>query len=246
VHGLGGNVLNLRSLALALGPAWAFVGIQASGVDGIRPLHRSMDEICEAYLAELRAYHPGGPYLLAGYSNGGLIAYELAQRLEAADEAVGAVVLLDTIHPSHADSRIPLRTHLSELRRRGPVYVVERVLERRQRAARHASDAMLDRYVDVPGVPAPWEVRERRLFAHNKALLSRYRPARYEGRVVMMSATDDWKYQHLPADRGWSVVVPHIEVVRTSGDHVTLLEGPNAAVLADGLRPVIERILADR
>ena len=66
-----------------------------------------------------------------------------------------------------------------------------------------------------------------------------------DGRVVMMSATDDWKYQHLPADRGWSVVVPGIEVVRTPGDHVSLLEGANGTVLAERLRPVLERILQD-
>jgi len=199
----------------------------------------------EAYLGELRAHHPGGPYLLAGYSNGGLIAYELAQRLTAAGEPVAAVTLLDTIHPAFAESRIPLRTHLFELRRKGPRYALERVRERRQRAARHAADAVLDRYVDRPGTPAPWEVRERRLFVHNKALLARYRPVGYAGRVVMMSATDDWKYRHLPADRGWSAVVPHIEVVRTPGDHVTLLEGANADVLAGGLRPVLERILGE-
>lgn len=244
VHGLGGNVLNQRGLAVGLGTGWSFVGIQASGVDGLSPLHQTIDEICDAYLAELDAYHPGGPYLLAGYSNGGLIAYELAQRLSAAGKAVAAVVLLDTIHPSHADSRIPLQTHLRELRRHGPAYLTGRVRERRQRAARHASDAVLDRYVDVPGVAAPWEVRERRLFAHNKVLLSSYRPRPYAGAVVMMSATDDWKYQHLPVHRGWTGVVPHLEVVRTPGDHVTLLEGVNAAVLADNLRPVLERILS--
>ncbi|MDY7105944.1 MAG: amino acid adenylation domain-containing protein [Actinomycetota bacterium] len=235
VHGLGGNVLNMRALAVGLGSAWTFVGIQAAGVDGLSPLHQSTDEICEAYLAELRAHHPGGPFVLAGYSNGGLIAYELAQRLEAEGASVAAVVLLDTIHPDHAEARIPPLTHLRELRRRGPAYLLDRVLERRRRAGRRAAAEALDDYEDIPGHAPPWEVRERRLFVHNKALLGRYRPTRWDGRVIMMSATDDWKYQHLPADRGWSVVVDGIEVIRTPGDHVTLMEEPHASVMAERL-----------
>ncbi len=243
VHGLGGNVLNLRGLAVGLGEEWGFVGIQAAGVDGIRPFHATMDELCDAYLAELLAYRPDGPFLLGGYSNGGLIAIELAQRLTALGREVLAVVLLDTIHPDAMVPRIPLPTHVRELRRKGPRYLVERVVERRQRAARHRSDAGLDDYVDVPGEPAPWDVRERRLFRHNLELLAPYRPLPYEGRVVVVAATDDWKYQHLGPDRGWSGLLPQVEIVPAPGDHVTLLDGPNAGALASGLRTSLERIV---
>jgi thioesterase domain-containing protein len=103
---------------------------------------------------------------------------------------------------------------------------------------------VLDRYVDVPGQPAPWPVRERRLYRHNLALLSSYRPAPYSGRVVMLAALDNWKYDHLGEDRGWRPLLPQLEVVRTSGDHVSLLEGDNAAVLADGLSAKLEEIIA--
>lgn len=244
VHGLGGNVLNLRALAVRLDPRWPFVGIQASGVDGIRPLHTSMDEIAEAYLAEIRRYQPEGPYVLAGYSNGGLIAYELAQRLLGQGHPVRAVVLLDTVFPRERAPRIPLATHVEQLRRKGPRYVAERVVERRQRAARRASDAELDRYVDVPGVPAPWEVRERRLYRHNLALLASYRPTPYPGRVVMVAALDNWKFSHLGDDRGWRRLLPQLEIVPTSGDHVSLLEGDHAAELAGALGAKLEEVFS--
>ncbi|MCP4589510.1 MAG: hypothetical protein GY842_02075 [bacterium] len=35
-----------------------------------------------SYLAELRAVEPRGPYQLAGWSFGGLVAYEMACRLQ--------------------------------------------------------------------------------------------------------------------------------------------------------------------
>lgn len=59
------------------------MGVQARGVDGITPPHESLDELCDASITELLADHPDGPQFLAGFSGGGIIAYDIAARLAA-------------------------------------------------------------------------------------------------------------------------------------------------------------------
>ncbi len=65
-------------------------------------ISRRMTRLPEAaadYIAELRQVQPHGPYLLGGFSGGGLTAWEMAQQLEAAGEEVALLVLLDTPLP---------------------------------------------------------------------------------------------------------------------------------------------------
>ena len=52
--------------------------------------------LAERCLEVLRAQQPRGPYVLAGYSLAGLVAYEMAQRLTAAGERVSLVAVFDT------------------------------------------------------------------------------------------------------------------------------------------------------
>src|SRR5260370_4691198 len=78
VHGLGGNVVEILPLANRIETPRPIYGIQARGVDGIElPLQR-VEDMAEAYLDAIRTVQPNGPYFLAGYSFGGLVAFEMA------------------------------------------------------------------------------------------------------------------------------------------------------------------------
>src|SRR4029450_8700779 len=91
-----GNVVHLRALAEALDTDRPVYGIQARGADIRLQPHTTTAEMADAYLAAIRDVQPGGPYALAGYSFGGLIAYEMACRLRDAGEQVDALALFDT------------------------------------------------------------------------------------------------------------------------------------------------------
>ena len=49
-----------------------------------------------AHLAALRAVRPNGPYVIGGFCIGGVIAYELAQQIEASGEAVEMLLMIDS------------------------------------------------------------------------------------------------------------------------------------------------------
>ena len=97
VHPGGGEVMCYAGLAGALdGGAAAF---QAAGpAAGLEP-DRTVAEFAERYLAALLEVRPHGPYRLAGWSSGAVIAFELARRLEERGETVDALVLMDAPAP---------------------------------------------------------------------------------------------------------------------------------------------------
>lgn len=61
----------------------------------------SIETLAAAHLANVKKIQPQGPYRLAGYSLGGLIALEMAQQLKAAGEEVDLLFLLDPMAPHH-------------------------------------------------------------------------------------------------------------------------------------------------
>lgn len=96
VHAIGGTVSGYVALAKELASAYRVYGIQASGPDS-QPA--DLDAMVSSYVADLRSVQPSGPYRLGGWSMGGMVAYEVARRLEAAGERVALLGLLDS--PSH-------------------------------------------------------------------------------------------------------------------------------------------------
>ena len=117
VHGAGGNILNIKDLARAMDPSQTVFGFQASGIDGVSAPGASIEQMAQTYLDELRTVQPHGPYLLAGYSGGGVIAFEMARRLDAAGEPIGLLAFIDTFHPHMPLPHIDVFTRLGRLRR---------------------------------------------------------------------------------------------------------------------------------
>ena len=90
----GGGVYCLK-LARYLGEEQPFYALQPLGLDGQR-LPATIESMAEPYLEILRAVQPHGPYLLGGYCYGGLVAFEMAQRLRARGETVD-LILIDAL-----------------------------------------------------------------------------------------------------------------------------------------------------
>src|SRR5206468_12126080 len=93
VHGAGGNVLNFKIISDRLGPQQPFYGLQAQGVDGrLQPL-KTIEEMAAQYVEAIRSVDARGPYQLAGYSGGGVIALEMAQVLKREGAQVQLVAM---------------------------------------------------------------------------------------------------------------------------------------------------------
>jgi len=96
VHPSGGTVLCYYYLSHFLGPEQPFYAFQSYGFDaGSKPINR-VEDMASAYIKELRAIQPHGPYLIGGWSFGGVVAFEMAQQLLAGNDEVALLALFDT------------------------------------------------------------------------------------------------------------------------------------------------------
>jgi amino acid adenylation domain-containing protein len=116
-HGWGGDVFCFLDLARLLAPDQPVYGLQAVGLDGKAPRHTSIESMAAHYVSELRQFQPDGPYCLAGYSMGGLVAFEVAQQLYAMGQHVAFLGLLDT-KPKAAPWTVYARTLAPYLKQR--------------------------------------------------------------------------------------------------------------------------------
>jgi amino acid adenylation domain-containing protein len=100
IHGGAGTILHLQPLARRLGPEQPFYGLQSSGLYGGSAPIKTVEEMASHYLSEMRQVHQGGPWLLAGYCFGTIVAFEIAQRLLAQGEDVQMVALFNGPSPA--------------------------------------------------------------------------------------------------------------------------------------------------
>lgn len=89
----GGGFYSLK-LSRALGADQPFYVLPPQDVR-LLPAAPSIEEMAAAHLAALRAVRPKGPYVIGGFCIGGLVAYELAQQIEASGESVEMLLVID-------------------------------------------------------------------------------------------------------------------------------------------------------
>ncbi|APU15454.1 thioesterase domain-containing protein [Actinoalloteichus fjordicus] len=103
VHAVSGSAYAYAGLARLLDDDRPVHGFEAPGFDNDRTPVRSLSALADEYTDVLREFHPGGPYLLLGWSLGGLVAFEMAKRLTAAGDVVDQLVLVDAGIPEVTD-----------------------------------------------------------------------------------------------------------------------------------------------
>jgi thioesterase domain-containing protein/acyl carrier protein len=249
VAGMFGNVLNLRHLAQLIGAERPFYGLQARGLFGDMAPHATFEEAAVDYLAELRLVQPHGPYLLGGFSGGGITAYEMARQLRAAGEEVAMLVLLDTPLPlqpplSRGDR---LRIQASNLRREGLGYVWRWARNRWRWEVRKVRRRLgLERHVEVATA-----FHNQTIEAAFRASLQRYtvepqdvptwlfRPALDRCHDLGNGRFANRAREIVLADNGWTPYVRRLEIVEVPGDHDSMVLEPNVRSLARYLREAI-------
>lgn len=102
VHPGVGEVLIFVNLAKYFQNERPFYALRARGFEPGHPFFTSMDEMVSTYAAAVKRTQPTGPYAISGYSYGGVVAFEVAKRLEAMGDEVKFVGLIN-IPPHIAD-----------------------------------------------------------------------------------------------------------------------------------------------
>lgn len=221
LHGLGGNLSELFELVKRVESSHPIYGLQARGSDGLeRPLDR-IEAMAEYHLELIRQLHPRGPYLLCGYSLGGLVALEMARQLKSSGEPVGLLAMIDS-YP-HAISLPPLHRFR---------FGVRRTLHRAHRAVGSNGSGLLDaeqsQFVSEGFCgPAILRVSEAALRA-----FKRYRPKPYAGKVRFVAAGTTTTFPD-PA-LAWKGLIADLVIETIPGTHHEMLRA-NASALASAV-----------
>jgi amino acid adenylation domain-containing protein len=242
VHGAGGHALNLHDLARRMGAGRPFYAFQARGVDGISEPHATIPEMASAYLAELRAVQARGPYFLAGYCAGGLVAYEMAQQLLEAGESVAFLGLIDLYRPGIPLGPTGPRHWARILVERPPREIWRRARAKIQRDLRRLAQTIALARCRAWRRTIPHALRDEWLTRAFLRASARYALRPFPGKLHLFRARESGElFAGVQDDLGWAgygaggLMVRHIP-----GDHYSLMREPNvqllAAELAEALR----------
>ncbi|CUH64609.1 Beta-ketoacyl-acyl-carrier-protein synthase I [Thalassovita gelatinovora] len=239
VAGMFGNVLNLRHLAHILGNDRPFFGLQARGLYGDADPHHSIQDAARDYIAEMRQVQPHGPYMIGGFSGGGITAYEIAQQLTGADEDVSMLIMLDT--------PLPVRRPLSkrdramiqwlQLKEKGPLYPLQWASNRvRWEIAKRRGQGGTDQ---GPAKFHNAEIESAFLQAvgdyHLKPWngpLQLYRPPLQGKWQVAPDRMVNSERAYVLPDNDWTQWAPQVQVFEVPGNHDSMVLEPNVRVLA--------------
>jgi amino acid adenylation domain-containing protein/non-ribosomal peptide synthase protein (TIGR01720 family) len=166
-------------------------GLQTSGIATEAPLPASVEAMAEDYVNIMREVQPTGPYHLLGWSFGGLVAYEMACRLQQANEDVALLALLDSYPP------VPMH----ELPVVSEQQAVEEIAELVGLDPKHLHSkppdiaTIIDTARQVGHVLGAFEVEQAermlRLGRHYALLAPGYRPGKFHGDLLLFVATED-------------------------------------------------------
>ncbi len=192
VHPAGGQVFVYERLTRRLGSDHPVVGIRERGYDGVQRTADSISAMATDYLDEIVASGARPPVMLAGYSTGGLVAFEMACQLADRGTAPELLVLFDTMYrtavPVHPLIRAS-RDYLEKARHGGRQAVITRFWESVAWAgAVRVNQRRWDAAI-LAGKPADPKVAEHMSNVRNQRLAATFPARPYGGRVLYVRAT---------------------------------------------------------
>ncbi len=262
VHPGHGNIVCYLDLARQLGPEQPVYGLQAPDLDQEGDPYVSIEEMAARYCMAIREQQPEGPYFLAGWSFGGMVAFEIAQQLQRSGQVLASLCLLDCRLPVTAAEMTRIKPELIkasmlleharnvveasgeeleisayDLQGLEPEEQLERILgtiTNRNLMPRDIDPQMVRRYL---------EIRMARILA-----IRRYQPQTYAGPMTLFRAAEVnrdaplaeaqkvFEKAALDPTYGWDKIVQRaVDVKTVPGNHESMIRAPHVRVLAGEL-----------
>ena len=201
IAGVGGHVFTFHKFARLMGADQPVYGVKAIGVDGVHTPPDSIEAMAAHYVQEITTLRPHGPYMLAGFSIGAIVAYELAVQLQSLGHEVGALIVFDMFAPGYP-RKLPrlqrlwmhLRTFLGLGLRAKKAYVRERLGKLKVRV-RHWMGQDIRNAPEIKGVEGLSTETLKQVWLALVSAQRKYRPQQqFDGKVVLVKAenTFDW------------------------------------------------------
>jgi acetoacetyl-CoA synthetase len=209
-HGLGGSVMDFYQVVRYIETRRPIYGMQARGIDGMEEPFDRIEDMAQFYLEAIRQLQPHGPYILIGYSLGGLVTLEMAQRLSEKGETVSLLALLDAYpHVRY----LPLGERIRRIARK----TGQRASMMMREPIERARGTPYQVPIGASATPVMQHVRDCAYLA-----LERYRPQFYPGKISFVRAQISTDFPSNAA-AVWAHRAGEFELETVPGDHLGIM-----------------------
>jgi thioesterase domain-containing protein/acyl carrier protein len=261
IHPLGGWIDHYTLLASSIERDRPIFGIRARGLEKAETNPSTVEETVKEQVEALSSVRKNGPYFLTGFSNGGILAYELACQLIERDQKVAYLGIIDesapatevryfktlvvTLFPGKVLGRIPafFEARLKSNPDSGLYFLVSKAVR-----------SVFRRILSRPGTKSlPPSVSDAQFTANfNETILKpypeashahmktqikasqTYLPPLYPGKIILFSTGIDSILFPRDETRGWgSFTAGNVTVIPVPGSHSSLFDEPNLRILGE-------------
>ncbi len=256
VHGGGLHVLFYQNMVKHMDADQPIYALQAVGLNGDRePLDR-IEDMAAHYISEILRSNPTGPYCLAGYSLGGIIAWEMAGQLKQMGKEVLMLSMFDAVAKDEWSAsggnggfsrKIKKAGYNLSLLLKNPVHAIEyktHVLkmqfEQKKGKLRTAFLNAKTNEIEEGYIPYGSKVYEKSLEAYGK-----YELKPLDIQVDLFKAKEQMFYLNDPVHYGWdNFALGGIVTHDISGNHLTLFDDPHGKQVAEVMQERLNEITA--
>lgn len=250
VHGAGLNVLNFMNLVKYFDEDQPIYGIEGTTKE-YNEWYDSIEAMAAHYVDSIVKTHPKGPYALAGFSFGGVVAFEMARQLKEQGKTVSLIGLLDTyVDPSYyyaSFSRKKLVRYYDQTYRR-IVFFKEMLTSLKGLKLRFNSkkDYLLKKYFGLKNILSPEEALVLEQFTKANSMVekivNRYHLKPQKIEVDLFRAKDDNTYKLDATHLGWEkIALNGVNIHNISGNHLDIIAPPNDKVLAKMIQDILDK-----
>jgi amino acid adenylation domain-containing protein len=253
IHVLGRGLKFYRPMLPYLDPEQPIYGLSTNIAGEDYPSLR-VEDLATHYVRQIQTLQPQGPYLLIGASFGGLVAFEMAQQLQAIGQQVSLLGILDTRLAGSMTS-VPMSKQVSQhwkfFSRLGPAYILKKMQERSLGETQRLRLSLKRYYYRlgikfcaVTGGAMSEKLQDFMYEQQNRELAGAYATQPYRDRITLFKASELGERVRATYDDafGWrTVAAGGLDIYTIPGSHLGMLQEPNVKILSGTLRLCIAR-----
>ena len=250
VHGAGLNVLNFIHIVSHFDNDQPVYGIQGIGPKGYDNWFKSIEEMAACYNDSIMKTNPNGPYALAGFSFGGVVAFEMARQLKELGKTVSIIALLDTYVDSSyycASSWQKKLVRYYDRNYRRLDYLMEILISWKAFKMRTQAkkEYLLKTYFGQKDIMTEQEslALEEFTVANSmvNVIVNRYHLKPQNIEVDLFRAKDDTEYKLDPIHLGWKKAASKgVNIHNIAGNHLAIVDPPNDKILARMIQDILD------
>ncbi|QWX82697.1 amino acid adenylation domain-containing protein [Cellulophaga sp. HaHaR_3_176] len=253
IHGADHNVLIFETLSRTLDKEQPVYGLQAKGLNGIDEPHDAVEKMALHYVSEILEANPTGPYAIAGYSFGGLIAFEMAKILKAKNKKVKSLIMLDSyVYPTYKYSPSSFRKKRAQLSyTMGQVFFTIKMMLKDKKSfnrwlnifklkIKSFTNNSNSTETKEENTKVPWPIELNRI---HRSAISKYQISPENFKIDLLKVEDnDVFYAHDTNYLGWEEIAQGgIDRHVIPGNHHNMFRNPNDKKLGKTLQTILDR-----